>query len=404
MTIPTMNLLAPIDGDSGAKAAKLLAAAERDAPKSAGGHVRAAETSDMARVGQLFMRIFEKQDGPAPAALTAYLTQLFIDAPERDPEITSKVHVRGDGEVNGFIGALPLPLELEGRKLRGAVCGSLMVDERDGDPFAGARLMRSFLCGPQDISLSETANPVSEGMWRKLRGTILPAYSLEWVRVLRPAGFACDVAARSVPALGGLRAVATPFDALARRVAPGLLRAPENPSAQDREIGIKELAELIQRIVAKTPLHPAWSTTALRRMLEDAAKKSRYGSFVARAVTVRGGTPIGAFLYHVERGRIAHVLQVVALPGQAGTVLDRLFLHAEEMGAVAVRGRSQPFLLDALLTRNCFHVHRASSLVHARDQSLIEPFLSGRAFFNGLAGDSWTRLVGDDFANDVTGA
>jgi len=399
-----MNLLAPIDADSGAKAAKLLAAAERDAPRTAGGHVRAAQASDMAQVGRLFMRVFEKQDRPAPQSLTGYLAQLFIDAPERDPEITSKVHVRGDGEVNGFIGALPLPLQYEGRKLRGAVCGSLMVDERDGDPFAGARLMRSFLCGPQDISLSETANPVSEGMWRKLRGTILPAYSLEWVRVLRPAGFALDVAARSVPAVGAMRGVAMPFDALARRIAPGVLRAPENPSAQDREIGIKELAELIQRIVAKNSMHPAWNTAALRRMLENASRKSRFGSFVACAVTVRGATPIGAFIYHVERGRIAHVLQVVALPGQAGTVLDRLFLHAEELGAVAVRGRSQPFLLDALLTRNCFHVHRASSLVHARDESLIEPFLSGRAFFNGLAGDSWTRLVGDDFASDSTGA
>ena len=121
----------------------------------------------------------------------------------------------------------------------------------------------------------------------------------------------------------------------------------------------------------------------------------------ARAVTVRGGTPVGAFLYHVRAGRIAHVLQVIALPGQAGTVLDRLFLHAEQSGAVAVRGRSQPYLLDALLTRNCFHVHRASSLVHARDPELLEPFLSGRAFFNGLAGDSWTRLVGEDFATSV---
>jgi hypothetical protein len=120
-----------------------------------------------------------------------------------------------------------------------------------------------------------------------------------------------------------------------------------------------------------------------------------------RAVVARGGTPIGAFLYHVRPGRIAHVLQVVALPGQAGTVLDRLFLHAEQSGAVAVRGRSQPHLLDALLTRNCFHVHRASSLVHARDPALLEPFLSGRAFFNGLAGDSWTRLVGEDFATSV---
>ncbi|MBL8895564.1 MAG: hypothetical protein JNJ53_13245 [Rhizobiales bacterium] len=358
----------------------------------------------MAEVGRLFTRIFEKKDGPAPEALTAYLAELFLDAPDRDAEITSKVHVRGDGTVNGFIGVLPLPLNFEGRPLRGAVCGSLMVDERDGDPFAGARLMRSFLSGPQDISLSETANPVSEGMWRKLRGMVLPSYSLEWVRVLRPAGFALDVAARSIPLAALMRSVTLPVDALARRVAPGVLRAQENPGAQDREIGIKELAELLPRFVSKSPMHPVWSAAALKRMLQNASRKSRYGTFIARAVTVRGGAPIGAFLYYVQPGRIAHVLQVVALPGQAGTVLDRLFLHAEAMGAVAVRGRSQPFLLDALLTRNCFHVHRASSLVHARDESLIEPFLSGRAFFNGLAGDSWTRLVGDEFANDAQGA
>ena len=403
MTIPSMNLLAPTDGDSGTKAAKLLAAVECDAPKSVGGHVRPAEAADMAQVGRLFTRVFDRQDGPAPPALTAYLAELFLDAPDRDPEIGSKVHVRGDGTVNGFIGVLPLPLRHEGRDLRGAVCGSLMVDERDSDPFAGARLMRSFLSGPQDISLSETANPISEGMWRKLRGTILPAYSLEWVRVLRPAGFAVDVAALSLPVLGAMRPIALPMDALARRFASGVLRATDSQTAQDRDVGIEELAELIQLIIAKTSLHPAWSPPALRRMLENASWKSRYGTFVARAVMVRG-TPIGAFLYHVKRGRIAHVLQVVALPGQFGTVLDRLFVHAERMGAVAVRGRSQPFLLDALLTRNCLHVHRASSVVHARDAALLEPFISGRAFFNGLAGDSWTRLVGDDFAKDVTGA
>ncbi len=402
MTTPIINLLVRADGDSGAKAAKLLAAAERDAPKSAGGHVRPAEPSDMMQVGNLFTRIFGKQAGPAPGALAAYLTELFLDAPDRDPEIHSKVHVRGDGMVNGFIGVLPLPLHFDGRHLRGAVCGSMMVDERDGDPFAGARLMRSFLSGPQDISLSETANPVSEGMWRRLSGTILPAYSLEWVRLLRPAGFAVEVAAHSLPALGAMRPLAFPIDALARRLAPDVLCAPNNQASQDRDIGIEELVALIQRIVAKTPLHPAWSTTTLHRMIENASRKSRYGSFVARAVTARGGAPIGAFLYHAKRGRIAHVLQVVAMPGQAGTVLDRLFLHAEEMGAIALRGRSQPFLLDALLTRNCFHVHRASSVVHTRDATLLEPFTSGRAFFNGLAGDSWTRLVGDDFANDVT--
>ena len=404
MTVHSMNLLALPDGDSGAKAARLLDAVQSASPRSGGGHVRAATKTDMAAVSRLFQRTFANKEEPAPAALSAYLGHLFLDSPDRDPDIVSKVHVRADGTVNGFIGALALPLSFEGRPLRGAVCGSLMVDERDGDPFAGARLMRSFLNGPQDISLSETANAVSEGMWRKLRGTVLPAYSLEWVRVLRPSAFAIDVAARSVPAMRLLRPAVIPIDGVVRRLAPGLLRAPVNAAAEDHETGQAELTDLILRIIAKTPMHPAWSQSGLRRMLADASRKSRYGSFVARAVTARGGAPIGAFLYHADRGRIAHVLQVVALPGQTGTVLDRLFLHAEQFGAAALRGRSQPALLEALLTRNCFHVHRASSLVHARDPALLEPFLSGRAFFNGLAGDSWTRLVGDDFATHVSGA
>jgi hypothetical protein len=276
-----------------------------------------------------------------------------------------------------------------------------MVDERDGDPFPGARLMRSFLSGPQDISLSETANPVSENMWRKLRGTVLPAYSLEWVRILRPTAFAIDVAARSAPFVRLFHPAAVPLDGMIRRFGPALLRLPKNVPADDREISRIDLAALIADILAKTPLHPAWSPGVLRQMLADASQKSRYGTFIARAVTARNGAPIGAFLYHARPGRIAHVLQVVAVPGHAGTVLDRLFLHAEEFGAVALRGRTQPALLDALLTRHCFHVHRASSLVHARDTALLEPFLAGRAFFNGLAGDSWTRLVGENFEQNT---
>lgn len=392
-----MNLVALPDGESGTKAARLLEAVQKASQKNNGGHVRAASRADMPVIGALFQRTFAQKAGPAPEALTKYLCELFVDAPDRDPDIASKVHVRGDGEVNGFIGVLPLPLNFEGRSLRGAVCGSLMVDERDGDPFAGARLMRSFLSGPQDISLSETANPVSENMWRKLRGTVLPAYSLEWVRLLRPSAFAIGVAARSLPLLRLLQPLAIPVDGLARRLAPSMLRVPTNISAEDHEISRIDLAALIANIVSKTPLHPTWSPGTLHRMLAGASQKSRYGTFVARAVTARNGAPIGAFLYHAHPGRIAHVLQVVAMPGQAGTVLDRLFLHAEQFGAVALRGRTQPVLLEALLTRHCFHVHRASSLVHARDASLLEPFLAGRAFFNGLAGDSWTRLVGENF-------
>jgi hypothetical protein len=42
-------------------------------------------------------------------------------------------------------------------------------------------------------------------------------------------------------------------------------------------------------------------------------------------------------------------------------------------------------------------LHASSSIVHARDPDLLAPFVAGKAFFNGFAGESWSRLIGDRF-------
>ncbi len=89
-------------------------------------------------------------------------------------------------------------------RVRAAICGSLMVEGRDRDPLAGARLLKAFVDGPQDLSFSETANEVSTQLWTRLRGVVLPQYSLDWVRVIRPAGFVVDLAASRVRPAHGL--------------------------------------------------------------------------------------------------------------------------------------------------------------------------------------------------------
>jgi hypothetical protein len=53
------------------------------------------------------------------------------------------------------------------------------------------------------------------------------------------------------------------------------------------------------------------------------------------------------------------------LPGQVGTVLDRLFLHGYEWGGRCARAASPSCSMRS--SRAPAHVHRASSLVHARD-------------------------------------
>ena len=54
-------------------------------------------------------------------------------------------------------------------------------------PLVGAKLLRSALSGSQDLSISESANPLSLKMWEKSGGATLPLFSLSWLRVLKPA-------------------------------------------------------------------------------------------------------------------------------------------------------------------------------------------------------------------------
>ncbi|PSJ63148.1 hypothetical protein C7I85_04080 [Mesorhizobium soli] len=356
----------------------------------------------MSAVAELFQRILRKTRRPATHALEAYLTGLFIEAPDHDPEIGSLVHVHNDGRVTGFIGVMPLPMAVEERTVRAAVCGSLMVDNHTDDPFAGARLMRAFLSGSQDITLTETANDISTAMWRKLRATVLPDYSLEWLRVIRPAGFVAEMAANAVGAARLLSPLARPIDSLIRRGAPGprlscLAAAVPEGTFPSAEVDDETTAALLTKWTEAYAVRPLWQPENLRRIVAEASSKALYGEMVRRVVTTRDGRPLGLFLYHGDPGRIGRVFQILAAPGRIGEVIDSMLAHANERGMVALRGRTQPVLLEALLGRRFVFLHASSSIVHTRDPTLLEPFLAGKAFFNGFAGESWSRLIGDRF-------
>lgn len=364
--------------------------------------VRTLGRADLPTVAELFQRILRKTREPVTPSLIAYLGELFLDGPDHDPDIVSCVHVRDDGTVSGFIGALPMPMLIDGKARRGAICGTLMVDGYADDPFAGARLMRAFLAGPQDISLTETANDISTAMWRKLRATVLPDHSLEWLRIIRPAGFVTEMAANKFGAARLLSPLARPVDALLRRGQPdprwtNVPTAMAAGSLDSVDADDAMTVDLFQKFTTDFAAKPDWRPESLSRMVAESRGKAIYGGMVRRVVTARGGRPVGMFLYYGDPGRIGRVVQILFAPGQAGAVLDSMLAHAGERGMVALRGRTQPALLEAMLGRRFAFLHASSSIVHARDPAVLQPFLAGKAFFNGFAGESWSRLIGDRF-------
>lgn len=360
--------------------------------------VRPLIRSDVPAVATLMQRILRKTSEPVTPSLEAYLADLFLEGAHRDPDINSHVYLRGDGAVAGFIGALALPMEIEGRSVRAALCGTFMVDRHSDDPFAGARLMRAFLAGPQDISLTETANNISTDMWRRTNGTMLPGYSLEWLRVLRPSEFMVEVAAHVARAARVAAPLVRPIDRLLRRrkMLSRLLDLPGNTlptSEADDEV----MAVLLERFTGSFAARPQWNAEHLRFMIADSRSKALYGEMVRRQVTTRDGRPVGLFQYYGGPGRIGRVLQILAAPGQSGAVINSMLAHASDHGLVALRGRTTPTLIEAMLGHPFLFLNVASSIGHARDPALMEPFRLGKAFFNGFAGESWSRLIGDRF-------
>lgn len=367
--------------------------------------IRSLRPDDVEAVAALFQTIFRDPSTATPASLAAYLRRLYLETPGFDPEISPLVHIDAAGDITGFMGVNALRMRHGDKRLRAAICGSLMVRDREADPMAGARLMRTFLAGPQDLSLSETASEVSARMWTGLRGVALPQYSLDWVRLIRPAAFAVDVAASRVKAARLLSPLARGLDHfVVGRANPDHLRwsaVPKTGLVQDNigavEIDAAAFAALVEPLTAQFALRPDWACGQLEAILRDAALKPDYGELVFARVDARGGRPIGAFACYLKPGRVARALQVLARPGQAGAAIDCLIGEAARRGASALRGRIQPALLEAMLGRRISFIHMASTVAHSRDAELMRACRDGELFFNGVAGENWSRLTGGSF-------
>ncbi len=358
--------------------------------------IRPCVPGDIPAVARLFRETFRKSVRAGSASLEDYLRQVFLDHPWHDPDLKSLGFVNPDGTVGGFIGILPVPMLFNGVRIRAAIAGTLMVDRPGDNPLAGARLLRSFFNGPQDLSISDSANELAQRMWSKLGGVTAGAYSMEWLRVFKPASFAIAVGCERNRAIGLLRPFAFLADALV-----GLFRG--NPFRLDAtdgtgvDVGDDEMIAILPRLAEPYVLRPEWDPATLRWLLANAARKERFGDLVRRVVNDRNGNPIGAYLYCIRPRGIAFVLQILAAKGREETVVDDLIADAARRGAVGMRGRTQPEFADVLLRRRAIFVHAASTVVHSKRSDLLAVITRGDALITGFAGESWSRLIGGTF-------
>jgi hypothetical protein len=100
--------------------------------------------------------------------------------------------------------------------------------------------------------------------------------------------------------------------------------------------------------------------------------------------------PVGCYLYYGRPGGIARVLQILALPRAVDGVVTNLIGHAGAQGCVAVRSRTY-----CAITACCSSA--ASTTVYSKNADLLSAIRFGDALIIGLAGEGWTRLIGEQF-------
>jgi hypothetical protein len=328
-------------------------------------------------------------DGQGEFALyNAYLAKVFLDHPSRDPELPSLV-CEEDGTIVGFLGVVSRRMSMNGRRVRAAIASHFVVDPAAATVKITVQLAKTFLEGPQDLSISDEADDVTRRIWEGLGASTALLHSIHWTRPLRPARLALSFL-RNRGSLVPLAAVADAPSRLVDALATHLRQShwfQARPELVVNDLCCETVLSRMPEFATDASLRVDYDDQTLRWLLDRAGQRSG-GRLQKTVIRNEEGTVLGWYLYQLGESRSADVLQIAAKQTSIHSVLDHLFYDAWERGADAVTGRLEPRFLQALSDKYClFHRRGPWTLVDTRRPELLRSFQSGDAFFTRFDGE-----------------
>ncbi len=361
-------------------------------------NIRPFKEADLDAVCDLYQKIQRDPKQKAPAGLRSDFKSYFLDNVWSDPEIPSLVYEE-NGKIIGFIGSHVRPLQYNGKRVRAAYSGQLVSDPQGRARAAGAFLMKAYIEGPQDITMTDGATAAVAQIWTQLGGDIAHARCLRWTRILRPTRFfSSKLGERNMLAVS---AALKPFSTLLDPIAGKLMSSEYKPSAKkqsDEKLTVKTWLENVDSIYPASQLKGNYSEDQLSWLLEKVSALVSRGRFEEHVVRDEKERVIGWFMYFLADDGQAQVLQIAAKPKLQKAVLEDLFNHAYQRGCVALQGRVEPSFMQSLDDVGCmFRYWGPSTLVHSRDPELLLAYQSGHDFLTRLDGEWWMAFHRDEY-------
>lgn len=357
--------------------------------------IRAAVAGDLPGVVQLFLRAFRKDPNQSIDEMERYFRRLYFENPWVNEATPSIVAVEADA-ITGFMGVVPLPVQLDGRSLRVAVGGNLMVDTDRGDPMAAMRIMRRYLGGGHDLAITDTANVAALRLWMSLGASVARLQTMRWLLPLRPArlGLLALQRRRATSPLSWIgRPVASPVDrVLARKMTSG------DDSLQAQTAAVSRVRSFTSVVGAKGYLHLDAQLEEWEWLIDMCRTKQQYGPLQLEAYLDHTGRDVGVAAYYPSRGNIGQVVLLLALDGYHDAVLSSMCRQASRNGCAALMGQGDPRLFIGLGSRASGYVQRNEFVVaHSSEAGLAAQATRGDVTLNRLVGEWWTRMQGDTF-------
>jgi predicted N-acetyltransferase YhbS len=367
--------------------------------------IRALEREDLPQVAGLVELAFRSGSKIPPPGLATYLERLLLGHPWVDPEIPSLVAVDETGQIVGCLGSHIRRFRYDGEPIRVAVSGQLVVDPVARRRAVGAFLMRRYLDGPQDLSLTDTASVTARRMWERFGGTTVHLGRIGWVRLFRPLRFATEYLLKNHDRWRPAAASAlAPFDAVSARLTANRWAIPRTDVVTE-PLAPGGLVAALPPVLGSVRFRPDYDVPFLEWLFEELAAVRSRGLPTGFVLRDRSGRTLGWYLYFLRRGGISQVVQIVANERDIAPVVDHLLEHARMNGAAALQGRVEPGLIEILAERGCLlHASGYRVLVHARDDGIVHAIDSGDAVLSRLDGDWWTGLHLESFSSPRTEA
>ena len=350
--------------------------------------IRPARREDLDQVTALYECTMRSGSRVAAPGLAAYFERTLFDYPWADPEIPSLVYEAADDRILGFQGSHVRRLLIDDRPIRMGCTGQLVTDPRHRHLAIGTKLVRTYLSGPQELTITDGGTNVVHNMWASLGGLARHPASLGWMRLFRPMRSLSDLwlELRGQERLRRfLRPVATVVDSPVRP----LTRPPGRPAgvhAEELTPGL--LIQCQPGVLGNARLRVDYDKRYLAWLFREMAAVSTRGALVRRLLVDESG-PVGWYVCYLKRHGLSRVMAIQAPKEKLGTVLDYLLSDAWEAGSDAVEGRLEPALFEQLSSRHCWLHYTARALLHSHHADVLAALTRGRSALTRLDGEFW---------------